>query len=89
MAPAPESHPLFNGKTPLELEEMSYDDLIAHHTRAVAYARKVDDEVLIHQMLRDIESGRFKADEFPSQATQRYKDCWGIALGRIKRKKQP
>lgn len=78
-----EPHPLIEGKTPLQLEEMDYEELLAHVERAEAYVRKVKDEALIHTMIRHHNAGRNDLREHAPGATQRYRDLWLIARKRV------
>lgn len=75
-------HPLFVGKTPRELEEMSIIDLSAHSTRAKAYAEKIEEELLVHRMVDDHERGRRTLLDFPRLATGGYRRAWEIARRR-------
>lgn len=75
-------HPLIIGKTPLELEEMSYEEISVHLDRAKAYLFKVEDEMLIHIMIRFHENGRDDLTGM-SRGTDRYERCKKIAQKRI------
>lgn len=75
-------HPLIEGKTPLELEQMTLEEIRAHAQRAKQYAQKAEEEELIHLMLDDHAKGRRTLLDFPSNALKRYQECWRIARKR-------